>query len=320
MKRLILAIICVIGGTLLAQQVLALTISPVRLELGAYPGDLIKSQFLLINEEKETKTFCSSFENFQAKGETGQPAFIPEKTGLATWFETASQVTLEPGEQRVVPFSIRVPEDAEPGGHFAAIFWGTCPSQEEGKPKVSIGAKIGMLVLLRVEGEVQEKGKLLEFSTENKKRFFSHLPVSFFYRFENEGNVSLKPKGEIIVKSIFGGASVVLPVNEEGGNVLPKSIRKFQTEWNPKEIKTTEEGFFAGLKREKDNFAFGWYRAKLNLEYGTTKEKAQDSFSFFVIPWRILCLVILALVIMILLFTVGLKKYNQWIIAKAKSK
>lgn len=319
MKRSILVIICFIGGLFLVQEVFALTISPVKWEGGAYPGQEVRTEMLLINEENETKVFYSSFANFKAKEETGKPEFIEEETGLATWFEVASQVTLGPDEKKRIPFSIRIPQDAEPGGYFAAIFWGTSPPIEEKGPQLSLGAKLGMLVLLRVEGEVKEEGKLLEFTTENKKSFFSHLPISLIYRFENNGNVQLTPSGEIEIKNIFGGTSTVLLANEDEGSVLPKSIRKFVVEWNPKEAETTEKGgFFEELKREKNNFVFGRYTATLNLEYGREKEEIQANFSFFVIPWRILTLAILIVVVIVLVLTKGIKKYNQWIIAKAK--
>jgi len=321
MKRFALVTILIIGGAFLAQQTLALTISPVKFELGAYPGQVVRTELLLRNEEKETKTFYSSFANFRAKEETGKPKFIEEKAGLASWFEITPQVVLEPGEQKTIPFSIRIPQDAEPGGHFAAIFWGTSPPAEEGTSQLTVGAKLGMLVLLRVEGEIKEEGKLLEFGTKDQKRFFSHLPLNLTFRFENSGNVQLKPKGEIEIKNIFGRTLTVLPANKAEGSVLPQSIRKFEVEYNPKGTKITEKGgFFEELKREKTNFAFGRYTANLNLEYGIAKEKAQASFSFFVIPWRILTLAILVLVGIFLLLTKGVKKYNQWIIAKAKGK
>ena len=241
MKGFIFVIFLVVGGMFAAQQVWALTISPVRMDFSPNPGDLIESQLLLINEKKEVKTFYSSFENFRASGETGEPQFVEEKIGLSNWIETASQITLNPGEQKKIPFFIQVPEDAEPGGHFAAIFWGTNPPEGGETKGVSVGAKLGMLVLLRVGGEIKEEGLLLEFGAEDQKNFFNCLPVDFIYRFENKGNVQLRPKGDIKIKDIFGKTLVVLPANEAEGNVLPQSIRKFEVEWNPNEAEITDK-------------------------------------------------------------------------------
>ena len=78
-------------------------------------------------------------------------------------------------------------------------------------------------------------------------------------------------------------------------------------------------GFLTGLKREWNNFAFGRYTAELNLEYGIEGETAQASFSFFIIPWRILSIVLFILAVLVFSFIIGIKKYNKWIIAKAKA-
>lgn len=326
MKRFFFVTICILGGLFLSSVVLALTVSPVRIEIAGDPGTIIKGKIMLMNDQEGTRTFYSSFGNFEATGETGTPSFVSGDEGLATWIETAPSIILGSGEEKEAPYTITIPQDADPGGHFAAIFWGTSPSKTEGGGQVSIGAKLGVLVLLKVSGEIEEGGRILEFSTDNKQNSFNSLPIKFFYRFQNGGSDRIKPSGEITIKNIFGGTSAVLSANEFEGNILPQSIRKFEVIWektkeNDNTIKeNNDEGLFKGISREWNNFAFGRYTAKLNLEYGASKEIAQSSFSFWVFPWRILLLIVLILAIMVLLFTKGIKRYNQWIIAKARSK
>ena len=322
MKRFILAMFLVIGGLLLTQPVFALTVSPVKIEVVGSPGETVKSKILLENEHMGAKTFYSSFESFEATGETGVPTFVPAEQGLATWIETAPQITLEPGEQKEVPLTIKIPEDADPGGHFAVIFLGTSSPESKEGGAVSVASKVGILVLLKVTGEIEEGGGVLEFGAEDKQKFFNSLPVNFMFRFQNSGSDRVKPAGEITIKNIFGKTLVVLPANETEGNVLPQSIRKFKVEWNPNETEiinktetTEKKSFLEELKNEKENFAFGKYTAELDLEYG--EEKAQASFSFFVIPWRILTLALLILIVVILIVIKGVKKYNQRMIAKA---
>lgn len=314
-----------VGAILLPQGAQALTVSPVRVELAADPGGTVKDVILLINEQEGTRTFYSSLENFEARGETGTPTFVESTEGLATWIETTSQVTLEQGERKEVPYTIAVPQDADPGGHFAAIFWSTSPPRAEGEGGVSIGAKLGVLILLRVSGEIEEGGRLLEFSAQDKQSFFSSLPITLTYRFQNGGGDRVKPEGEITIKNIFGRISAVLPANESEGNVLPQSIRKFQVTWEKQKDEKKESegkeqatgGFFAGLKKEWNNFAFGRYTAHLDIAYGAEGDTAQASTSFFVIPWRILTVVIVFLAVLLFLLSLGVKRYNRWIITKA---
>ena len=326
MKRFIFATICILGGLFFGSTVLALSVSPVRIETAGDPGKIVRGEISLINEYNGTKTFYSSFENFEATGETGTPAFIEGEQGLATWIETTPQITLEPGKQKKVPYAIHIPKDADPGGYFAAIFWSTSPPKSKEGGAVSIAAKVGILVLLKVTGEIEEGVGLLEFSTENNKKFFDALPINFIFRFKNSGGDRVKPAGEITIKNMLGRVAAVLPANKSDGNVLPQSIRRFETIWEKVdededkekkiETETDEKGFIQELKREKDNFAFGRYTAELNLKHGA--EKIQSSFSFFVIPWRILSLVILILALTLFGFIRGMRRYNKWIITKAK--
>ncbi len=81
---------------------------------------------VLINEDNVTETFYSSYANFEAQGESGEPAFITASDDLGTWMSTQPSITLQPGESQSVPFTVVIPKDATPGGHFAVIFWGQC--------------------------------------------------------------------------------------------------------------------------------------------------------------------------------------------------
>jgi len=317
MKRFIFATILIVGGLFLSQQVFALTISPVRFEISGDPGQTLSGEIILFNGQDTTETFYSSFEKFEARGEGGEPHFIPVTEGLATWIKTDAQVTLKPGERKTIPFTIDIPQDAEPGGHFATIFWGTTPPEITEQGQVVIGAKVGTLILLTVSGEIREGGGILEFGTENK--VFTSLPITFFYRFANDSNDRIKLDGEIEIRNIFGVRTVVLEANPVQGNVLPASIRKFEVEWeaqnNPEE---KEKGFFATVGHQWRNFAFGMYTAELNLFW--RDRTASANWRFFIIPWQLLSVIIVILAIIGFFGTIGIKRYNRWIIAKASKR
>jgi len=298
-------------------QAVALTVSPVRFETSGEPGQTLLGEIELFNEQEVAMTFYSSFENFEARGEAGTPYFTPAKEGLATWIKAPEKITLEPGERKTVPFSIQIPQDAEPGGHFAAIFWGTTPPQPQEGGQVIIGAKTGILVLLTVAGEIKGESGLLEFSTENNQKFFNLLPITFIYRFQNNTTDRIKPIGEIKIKNIFGRTAALLPANKTEGNVLPNSIRKFEVKWEEKSEKEKEVGFFGSVKKQWSDFHFGRYTAPLNLKYGVKNEEAKARYSFFIIPWQLLSIIIIVLLIIGFLSFKGIKRYNQWIIAKA---
>ena len=326
MKHFILAVIILIGWTIAFTPIKAnaLTISPVRFEILGDPGQTLMGEITLFNERDIAETFYSSFESFEARGEGGEPRFVPAQKGLPTWMKTESTITLEPGETKIVPFSIEVPQGADPGGHFAAIFWSNVPPAEIEEKQMVVGARIGTLILLRVSGEIREGGGILEFGTKNK--IYTHLPISLFYRLANDGNNWLRPEGEVKISNIIGLQTAVLDANPVKGNVLPGSIRRFDIEWEAQD-KITEGGFLATARHQWQNFALGPYRATLALRYNGTdtlseteiSEGFKSTFWFFVIPWQLLIIIIIVLVILGFFGAKGLNKYNRWVIAKYKN-
>lgn len=320
------------------QPVFALTISPVKMEISGDPGQTLHGQIELFNEQDETKTFYSSAQNFEARGESGTPYFLPETNkGLASWIKVQENVVLKAGERKAIPFTIQIPQGIEAGGYFAAIFWGTSPPQAQSGGQVAIGGRLGMLILLSVTGETKQGGGLLDFKIDGNSRVLSSLPITFVYRFSNDGSERIKPVGELKIKNLFGFTAATLDANSQNGNVLPKSIRKFSVVWFGKSQNTSvvitpskekaeesKQGFFTAVKNQWHNFALGPYKAELNLSYGKLSEseatqKAEASYRFFVIPWQLLSIIIVILAVVGFLGVLGIKKYNRWIIKKARA-
>jgi hypothetical protein len=238
-----------------------------------------------------------------------------------------ASVTLAPGAQKEISFSIKIPKDAEPGGHFAAIFWGTSPGG--GSPgQVSIGTKTGLLVLLSVNGDVKEQAGLVDFQLHNNKHFYKMLPVGFQYRFSNQGSDRVKPKGDIVIRSIFGWVAKKINANPYDGNVLPGTTRKFSPEWSKRDSVETRDqevsrnesySFKKAVSDQWNNFAFGIFRAKVVANFGVTNQIAKSHAVYFVVfPWELI-LVALVLAIPTYFILRGIvRRYNRSVIRRAQ--
>jgi hypothetical protein len=77
--------------------------------------------------------------------------------------------------------------------------------------------------------------------------------------------------------------------------------------------------FIDSIKYQWNNFAFGRYTADLRINYGNKGEVATGSFAFFVFPWQLLLIEVLILGIGFFLIRFIFKRYNRWIIKKARS-
>ncbi len=319
-KKIILGTALLLLSLFISNTANALTISPPRFEINADPGEVVNHDILITNESDTDEIYYVSYSNFEAQGETGTPTFVNATEGLGTWISTNESIRIPAQKSELVNLKISVPKNADPGGYFAAVFWGTSPENGEG---VSIGAKTGALVLLTVNGDISEQGGILEFATKNKQNFYTSLPVTFYYRFQNSGDNRIKPEGDIVMKNMIGLTSAKVPGNPVDGNILPKSIRKFETTWQGKDgaievLDKDKGGFFDNVKREWRNFAFGHYKAELTLAYGVKNEVSTATYSLWVFPWHLTLFVI---VLAIIIFIVGrwlIRRYNKWVISQAE--
>ena len=279
----------------------AVTVGPPKIEYRADPGTVIEGTIVLINEGGAKQIFWSAFEKFTEVN--GEKKFLPgEPTELANWFKLPKSVTLEPKGQKNIPFTIEIPKNAPPGGHFAVIWWGTAPP--EGSKQVSIVTRAGILVYLRVSGEVNESGDLTLFSPESGRFFFVSLLENFNVKFRNSGNTYLKPQGEILIKNIFGSKVANFGVNDVSSILLPAG----------------EQNLRIAKKFEKAPFAFGFYKADLSLRWGEKPESIQKNIWFFVFPWKWVLSGIIILAILFFGLKKGIRKYNQWIFSKYSGK
>jgi hypothetical protein len=269
----------------LAQGSITLSVSPTLFDMTASPTQEWTSNVRVINANEVPLQIYTDVVNFSSNGEGGQGSLAPvlaeESDGatLAEWITIDDAERLIPAEQTVsIPFTINVPDDAPPGGHFAAILIGTRSFDGAGgAAQVETSQVVTALVFLRVAGDINEAGQIRDFTT---SRLISEAPaMDFSIRFENTGNVHLQPQGNITITNMWGKERGVLPINQNSqfGNVLPESIRKYTFNW-------TGDWSFADIGR---------YKAVATLAYGDQARKFTDrTTTFWVIPWRALLLVL----------------------------
>ena len=294
----------------LAFNARALTLSPPTVEVSAKPGEKVEVVAKLYNEGNTILDIRPEVSSFTSKNETGQPDFFDDKSGLDLqhWITVSKALTLMPDERQSIVFTIDVPKNADPGGHYAAIFWGTAP------PTVNQGAgiegRIAMLILVNVEGDAKVDAKIIEFRALNP--FVSHLPVNFVARFQNNGTVHVHPAGNIIIRNMLGRQSVALPFNIQPstGNVLPKSIRRFDVSW----LKNLLEQGAGEWRQEWNNFAFGHYTAELAVAYGPTNKLVTASAGFWVFPWMVSIVVLVVVVGVCFCSRLLIRRYKRHVI------
>lgn len=295
----------------------AITVSPARLEVSGDPGKTISGDFIIVNDQNYAQTFYTSTENFEAQGESGTPSFsAANKDGLSKWIAVVDKIEVKAGDRVRVPFVVTIPANADAGGHFAAIFLTTAPPQALGS-EVSIGSKVGMLMLLRVSGDIKEGGGVLTFKTKDDKTFLTSLPVHFSYRFSNDGNDRVNPTGVIAIKNTVGMSVVDINANKNQGNVLPKSVRRFDLTWGDATNLPSSASFFDNVRYQWRNFALGMYTADLDLTFGTSGT-SKNTLTLYIFPWQLMLVMFIGLFVLYVIAHLVIKHHDKVIIEQIR--
>jgi len=278
-----------------------LEISPPLVDLKADPGQVVQGELRIRNVTAQTLVVSSEVNDFTAGGEDGQPKLLLEEGetspySVKDWISTIPEVTLKSGEQQVVTITLSVPDTASPGGHYGVVrFTGTPPGLEG--TGVSLSASIGQLILVNVSGNVTESARIAEiFTSQNNQRsgFFEYGPITLVERIENTGNVHIKPSGTVRVTNTFGNETAVFSLNENGGNVLPSSVRKFEQQLDKKLL-------------------FGRYTIQVDAVYGADSKITTASSTFWVIPYKLIIMTIAGIALIVF----SIKRYNRHIVKRA---
>lgn len=257
-----------------------ISISPLTFEFRVDPGQVVTDEVRIFNSSTETLFAVIKIEDTTPTGERGQ-AVIGEAGStaysIASWTRVEQDVIeVKPGEQRVIPFTVTIPLEADPGGHYGAITIENTPGDlSSGGAGVVFAQKVAALMLVSVSGEVTEEVALTDFfiSTEKTTIRFDWIPtnwildpeeITFVARFENTGSVHEKPAGFITVTSALGTELTKIPLDQR--NVLPGSARVVEVTWVP------------------EGLTMGKIRAQVDAIYGSKNEPLFAAAEFWIIP------------------------------------
>jgi hypothetical protein len=260
-----------------------LSIQPVKASYTLKPGESVTASILLTNQSDEAVNIDMKVEDFVPVAGGDTISFVGRAPGLTTvkdWvtLDKKTSFIFNKGESKQIPFTVKVPLNAEPGSHFGVAFF-KATRVSELQAQLKIGTQVGMLIFITVPGNHLQSGKIVDFSA---PRFLEQGPVPFIMKFENTGTVHFEPKGEVVVKNMFGKDIAHVPI--EGEVVLPTGIKRIVSNWNV------------------TGFLLGYYKAVANVRDGEGNLLSSQVTGFYVIPvWYILGFIAVLLLIYFLI-------------------
>lgn len=210
----------------------AFTILPMSQNFILTPGKTYTGSITIVNPVNSTSDFAYSVsvspynvigEDYQADITT-----VSAYSQIAEWVTIAEPTgSIAPNESREVEFTITVPEDARPGGQYAAIMVSSDPSKQQSEG-VSINNVFALasIVYADVEGEVTHEGTILE---NNVPEFSTTTPISVSALLDNHGNVHETAIVTLNVSNAVTGEKI-FPTDEDQNNrfseiVMPETTR-----------------------------------------------------------------------------------------------
>lgn len=284
---------------------LALSISPPLFKVSLNPGEAWGSVVKVVNNNAYEMVVYAEVLDFKSGAQGGvefiqnnisAEATATDKFALSQWINiTHEPIKIAPFGSQDLTYTIATPNNASPGGHYAAIMIGTQPPSVSGEgSKISVSSKLVSLILARVSGDVVESGDIKEFSV--SKAISSDLKNNFNVIFENSGNTHLQPNGQITVTNIFGQKRATILVNKQAdfGNVLPNSIKRWQFDW----------------QGESSLFDAGLMKADLIMTYGSdSKQSLVRSMYFWTFSLKPTLIVLGSVIIPLLLIILIIRLY-----------
>ena len=297
-----------------------LFVSPPIFEMKVKRGETIENKIKIKNQSEISLPIKAVTSDFSAADETGQIIFDESEQDPSFsskfWIKIERpDFILDPGEMEEVNFSISVPENAEPGGHYAVVlFEPQLPSFyfKEGQPRVI--PKIGVLFLFSVEVEGLQRSNepltIVEFNIpkqvrldklENfvasvggifsevkaaEKEMFSIVEKSdlpFNLTIKNNDIYHLKPEGTLTILKNNGQEVGETKISQI--TVLPGKARIIPVEFKmelPPKLQKYLPAFISNFISQ--NLLFGKYKADLSLTTGDNIIKKY--IEFWVFPWK----------------------------------
>ncbi|MBX9906931.1 hypothetical protein K2X96_03470 [Patescibacteria group bacterium] len=272
-------------------------VGPTKVELAIMPGSEKSLELLVTNRMGDRRQFNLEIEDAKGSTDPSQTVVLlgadrgPYSLRDYIYFDEASFV-LEQGERARIPVTVRIPEDAPPGGLYGSVLVTTSSVAKEGDDALQSGAvagsviisRIGALFFVTVPGAVAREGALEKFTTvPSGKELFDLGPINFQVLFANTGSVHLNPSAVVSIKNMFG--KEVASIEAEPWFALPQSVRMREITWPQK-------------------YLFGRYTADITLNRGYDNKTDTASVSFWVIPKMLVggAFIVLTLIFFLLRF------------------
>ncbi|MEV1064048.1 DUF916 domain-containing protein [Streptomyces sp. NPDC050263] len=249
--------------------------------VSADPGQTIEDKVVVANKTAEPLTFrlyAADAYNTERDGGFAVRSLGERMLGVGAWAVLPKErVTVPAGKTVTVPFTVRVPEGAEPGDHPGAIV-ALDERVADGGGSVALGVQraVAARVYLSVGGPTLPALAVEDVRVSHHQPLVPGLgdsTATISYTLHNTGNVTLEPKVELKAQGLFGRTLLTRDLAKLPSQLLPGQRVHLTERWQ-------------GAPQ------LDWTDVKLTATAKDTSESA--TASFVAVPWLVVTVVFLA--------------------------
>jgi len=287
---------------------LSLSIDPSIIEIYALAPSTATSNLTIQNKSDSEVNLRIELRPFKPKFENGELEYLSQPSTeyaenlpifknlqILDNKTPIQSLILGPSQQKNLTLNVNIPQDTNISDYYFSIIF---ISQTTSSPTSNASLNqlgIATNVLLSVGAKDTPNAVLREFST---RAFFEKGPVSFTLKVENKGTHFIKPKGEILIKNMFGQNIAKLDILRV--NILSDSARAIPSVSFMQDLRAIDE---SKIKADldfrnpkilwKESFLLGFYTAKLTLSISDDSPIFTKSIHFFAFPFQGLILIVI---------------------------
>lgn len=272
----------------------AASVRPFLIDEIVEPRDIVTRQITLTNETGRRTLYYATVNGITLDNDGEIMDFVTpvmtDRTNTATsWVEISrGRIDLEAGESTEIPVTLRIHPFAESGVYHVFVGFPAAQNRPIAEAAAMNGDADGVILKITVADTTSESLHISNFSL---KRFvLNEDDREIQIEVENIGDAPSSPTGEIIFYSPTGEEVAAVTINEEAKTIPPG-----------------EKVTFASSIPFSDKL--GRFKANLTLHYGEEgKSTVFDTAQFYMIPYRIMLLLLLGILCFSIFVTVLLKK------------
>lgn len=312
----LLVTISTITKTVKAQEAdsINLTVSPIFFDLTTNPQATIHDKIRLRNNSGTPIKLSLgvykllSKEANEASLENPQP-----EDSYINWLKLEKNSLTAPSREWVeIKFDIEIPKEAAFGYYWAIRVTSDIDPDQPAVAKLRGEIVIPLLLNVKKDG-AQAQAQLVEFKP--TKYIYEDLPSEFTVKVVNNGNIHIKPRGNIFISGQGNKDLAALEVNEGMSSILPQGTRTFTSYWDDGFlIREPQEDGKTKLKINWDkvtSLRFGPYTANLLMVYDDGKRDVaiEGTAQFWIIPYKLIGITLISIISILFIIRLLIKQY-----------